>query len=309
MNNDANPSNPMLRFFAGAAFPVFMFGALAVWQAFLVLLVVLPEQFGPVGRLAEDFRVWCFTYDDTSGSMEWFGPVIMLSQAPLVGLLIFGVWVGPLRGAWKSRRGHVAAPAAAGAGFATLAALLLFGLFGGDERVVGPLEFPGEEMRIAIPGPEFALENQDGQPVTSEDLKGSVVLMTAIYSTCGVTCPALVARASEAVRELAGPDQVRIVAISLDPENDTAEQRRRIADAYELASPAFEFLNGPPEEVNRVLDRLQVQRRFNENTQQIDHSNLFFLIDRQGNIAYRFTLNERYQGWLSEALQTLLRDT
>jgi protein SCO1/2 len=38
----------------------------------------------------------------------------------------------------------------------------------------------------------------------------------------------------------------------------------------------------------------------------IDHANLFILIDREGRVAYRFTLGERQQDWLGNALRLLL---
>ncbi len=40
----------------------------------------------------------------------------------------------------------------------------------------------------------------------------------------------------------------------------------------------------------------------------IDHANLFLLVDRAGRIAYRLTLGERQQRWLTSALEFLLRE-
>jgi protein SCO1 len=81
------------------------------------------------------------------------------------------------------------------------------------------------------------------------------------------------------------------------------------AEAYGMSAPQFNFLNGDPDEVNRVLDRLQVARMANEKTGEIDHANLFFLIDRSGTIAYRFNLSERHEEWLVQALRSLVEET
>jgi protein SCO1 len=58
--------------------------------------------------------------------------------------------------------------------------------------------------------------------------------------------------------------------------------------------------------VNRVLDQLEIARVREEKTGRIDHSNIFFLIDRRGKIAYRLGLGDRHEAWLVEGLESLL---
>jgi cytochrome oxidase Cu insertion factor (SCO1/SenC/PrrC family) len=63
-----------------------------------------------------------------------------------------------------------------------------------------------------------------------------------------------------------------------------------------------------PAEVNALLDKLNVARMRDEETGQIMHSNLFFLVDRQGRIAYSLSLSQTEQSWLSSALRVLLQE-
>ncbi|MDH3540066.1 MAG: SCO family protein [Acidimicrobiia bacterium] len=75
--------------------------------------------------------------------------------------------------------------------------------------------------------PGFSLTDQSSAWVTSEDLRGSVVLYTFTYARCPDPCPAPESTMAE-IRDridqvdLGGTD-VRFVTISFDPTNDTPE--------------------------------------------------------------------------------------
>ena len=76
---------------------------------------------------------------------------------------------------------------------------------------------------IGEPVPDFTLANQDGKPVSSQDLEGHPVVFALIYSTCRDTCPAQVQTIKGAVEDVENPD-VRVIGISVDPANDTAKR-------------------------------------------------------------------------------------
>jgi len=73
--------------------------------------------------------------------------------------------------------------------------------------------------------PEFRLRDQDGKPVSMAQYRGRTVVMTFVYSTCEDTCPAQVQSIRGALDEL-GRD-VPVLAVSVDPRNDTRERARR----------------------------------------------------------------------------------
>ena len=60
--------------------------------------------------------------------------------------------------------------------------------------------------------------------------------------------------------------------------------------------------------MNALLDRLNVARTRDEKSGQIMHSNLFFLLDREGRIAYRLSLSQHEASWLISALRVLLAE-
>ena len=70
----------------------------------------------------------------------------------------------------------------------------------------------------------------------------------------------------------------------------------------------FQFVSGVPAEVKALLDKLNVARTRDDKTGQIMHSNLFFLLDREGRIVYRLSLSQNEQSWLISALRALLSE-
>ena len=98
-----------------------------------------------------------------------------------------------------------------------------------------------------------------------------------------------------------------VVAFSLNPEADTRELRAMTARMYGMKSQ-FHFVSGVPSEVNALLDKLNVSRTRDEKSGQIMHSNLFFLLDREGRIAYRLSLSQNESSWLISALRVLLAE-
>ncbi|MCC6516991.1 MAG: SCO family protein, partial [Chitinophagales bacterium] len=69
-------------------------------------------------------------------------------------------------------------------------------------------------------------ENQAGQKMKMADLKGKVVVMVMIYSTCKTACPILTSEMGEIASRLAdvSPKDIRFVMVSIDPQTDTPER-------------------------------------------------------------------------------------
>jgi cytochrome oxidase Cu insertion factor (SCO1/SenC/PrrC family) len=81
-----------------------------------------------------------------------------------------------------------------------------------------------------------------------------------------------------------------------------------MAQNYGMTPPQWRMLVGAPDVVEPVLDRLGLERRRNDETGVIDHANLFLLVDPNGRIAYRLTLGDRQEHWLTTALEHLARE-
>ncbi|MGH2897664.1 MAG: SCO family protein, partial [Solirubrobacteraceae bacterium] len=106
-----------------------------------------------------------------------------------------------------------------------IAGVLLFAV---GERAVPAADFAGAVRPPGIePARSRGLTDQDGRPVRLADLRGRPVVVTFLYTTCRDTCPLTTQQIRIALDEL-GHD-VPVVAVSVDPPNDTPRRARTFA--------------------------------------------------------------------------------
>jgi protein SCO1 len=300
------------QFLAGWGFPSFLLFTAILWTLLLMIMLVLPTEGTAMERFAEDFRIWCFGYDPETGSTQWAYAATIISAPFLLGGFTVLLWWEPLRELLASAPGKLWRT---GAGAVVLVACLAagMGVLGMAEEAGAAAEgypFPADSLRVDQPAPELDLIDHHGQPVTLERLQGRLVIVTGIYAQCALACPLILGQAKRVLEGL--PPGVRrdvvVVGITMDPEHDRPEVLADLAAKHGVDAPAFLLATGSPPHVERVLDRYDIARQRNPDTGVIDHANLFLVIDRNGRLAYRFSLGERQAGWLGEALELLARE-
>ena len=294
----------------GYRFPTFVLSIVTGFTVMLLAVLFVPPSKTAFGAFAESFKIWCYGYDPVRGTIQWGYVVGMVVPFVIFSVVTLGLWNQPLRMAWLHRRRAMALPAGMGLLLATVVAGALVVTGVSRAKANDPLNspFPAEQLRTVLLPPTFELENQDGTRVRLEQFQGKVTLVTAVYASCGYTCPMIMAQTKKAVRSLSPEQQadLRVVAITLDPSHDDQKALAEMAKAQEISAPQFNLLTGPVQEVERVLDAFQVSRRFDPESKTIEHVNLHILLDRRGKIAYRLTVGERQQEWLMSALKLLI---
>jgi protein SCO1/2 len=106
---------------------------------------------------------------------------------------------------------------------------------------------------------DVELVNQRGEPMRlySDLLKGKVVVINTIFTTCTSICPLMsktYAKIQEHVGDRLGRD-VFLISISVDPENDTPELLKKFGESYD-ARPGWFMLTGSSENVHLALRKL-----------------------------------------------------
>jgi protein SCO1/2 len=311
--NAPGPSQPQfvagfVRVMGGPGFPCFMLATLTFTQLLLFALLFTPPAPEGLGAFAESFKVWCFGYDPATGHLEWIYPIMLLVNPLMLDLVLVVVWWVPLREALRGDRRQFVAPLALAFTVSTVLAGALFAFE--PVRPQGELPFPAEAIRTTFTAPSFSLTNQDGQPVSLSKLRGRVVVVTAVYASCGFTCPMIMGQSKRVIDSLSPEERADLtfVGITLDAEQDTREVLAAMAKAQQISAPVYNLCTGEPAKVEALLDNFNVARSRNAETGVIDHANLFILIDRQGRIAYRLTIGDQQERWLGTALRLLLRD-
>ncbi len=130
--------------------------------------------------------------------------------------------------------------------------------------------------------------NQNNQEIELIELKGDVVVMVMIYTTCKAACPRLVAdmRGIEEQIPQAQKAKVKLVLVSIDPETDTPERLKEFSIENEMESDQWVFLTGSESDTREFAAVLAVNYK-QISPMDFSHSNIISVFDRKGELAHQ----------------------
>ncbi|HZY83456.1 MAG TPA: SCO family protein [Gemmataceae bacterium] len=171
-----------------------------------------------------------------------------------------------------------------------------------------------DASRLAVirRAPDFALTDQDGRTVRSADLRGKVVVVSFVFTTCNGTCPATTHRMSDLAQALKEQglfkgDAVRLLSVTLDPARDTPEALRRYMRLYDAGAAHWGFLTGPREQVEKVIAAWGMWARPAAGG-QLDHPSRVFLIDPRWRVREIYSLEYFKPAWVLDDVRLLLKE-
>ena len=130
--------------------------------------------------------------------------------------------------------------------------------------------------------PPFLLTDQDGNRIGPQSFPGKAVLITFLYVHCPDVCPLIASNLNIALRGL-DPDQrqdVRVLAVSVDPEGDTPKSVAKYVRERTLV-PEFRYLIGSADELTKVWRKYDVQA-VRTDPEEVDHVAYTLLVDPAG---------------------------
>jgi len=145
----------------------------------------------------------------------------------------------------------------------------------------------------AVPGVggPFRLEDQNGKPVTDQDMKGHPFLVFFGFTHCPDICPTTLFDVSQVLKTL-GPDADRTGAlfITVDPERDTPAV---LKDYLSNFDPHLRGLTGDQASVEAAIKAYRVYAKkvpLDGGDYTMDHTALVYLMDRNGQFVAPFDL-------------------
>ena len=128
---------------------------------------------------------------------------------------------------------------------------------------------------------DFTLTNQFGKETRSNDFKGKVWVADFIFTSCSGICPTMSRHMMGIHNTFAHRSDVRMVSISVNPENDTPDMLNNYAKKYKVQGNSWIFLTGKRE----IIQDLAVKSfQMGDIKDIVFHSAYFALVDRQGDI-------------------------
>lgn len=131
-------------------------------------------------------------------------------------------------------------------------------------------------------------EQADGTKIKLEDLKGKVLTMVMIYTSCKTACPKLTIDMKNIAQKVGhkDSDDLRYVLISIDPEHDTPERMRQFLKTYQLDSKQWVFLRSS-EANTRELANVLAMKYKQISPMDFSHSNIISVYSKEGLLVHQ----------------------
>ena len=158
-----------------------------------------------------------------------------------------------------------------------------------DDRLNVQTKHTESDLVKIGPAPNFRLTDQNNQTITNETYKGQVYVLEFFFSTCPTICPKMNANLKKIQQQFAGLKDFGIASITINPENDTPEVLKKHAEDLEIKAENWHFLTGDKDYIFKIANKsFNMYAAQNKNVNGgFEHSGLFALIDKQGNIRCR----------------------
>ena len=126
---------------------------------------------------------------------------------------------------------------------------------------------------------------QNNETIELKDLKGDVLVMVMIYTTCKAACPRLVAD-MRSIYASVNDQTTRYILISIDPETDTPERLKEFAIENHMDNDQWVFLQGTLDDVREFANVLAVKYK-KISPLDFSHSNIISVFDQQGVLVHQ----------------------
>ncbi|URC10876.1 SCO family protein [Flavobacterium sp. B183] len=130
--------------------------------------------------------------------------------------------------------------------------------------------------------------NQNGKDIELKSLKGNVLVMVMIYTSCKAACPRLVAdmRDIESKLNKKNKQHVKLILVSIDPKTDTPQKLKSFAIANQMNQDPWLFLRSSEENTREFAAVLAVNYK---QISPIDfsHSNIISVFNPAGELVFQ----------------------
>lgn len=130
--------------------------------------------------------------------------------------------------------------------------------------------------------------NQDGKNIEMKDLKGKVLVMVMIYTSCKAACPRLVADMRNIESRLPGDvkENVQLVLVSIDPEVDTPKRLKSFSIENKMEGNQWLFLRSTEDNTREFAAVLAVNYK-KVSPMDFSHSNIISVFNTEGELVFQ----------------------
>ena len=189
--------------------------------------------------------------------------------------------------------------------------VLIFGIWAVPKIVA---KFQKSDLVEIGPVPTFKLTDQNNKTVSDKDYLGKVYVVEFFFSTCPTICPKMNESMLQLQEEYYGNPKFGIASITIDPAHDTPKVLKEHAEILGVKHYNWHFLTGDKEYIYNLANKgfnLYAGQN-NKAAGGFEHSGLFALVDKKGNIRCRKDAQGNpilyYDGLEAEGVQAIKED-
>ena len=165
--------------------------------------------------------------------------------------------------------------------------ILLFGVYTVPKLVD---RFKETDLHTFNKVPNFEFIDQEGQTISNKTYEGKVYVVEFFFSTCPSICPLMNQKMLTIQDSFFGNPEFGIASISITPEIDTPDILKEYAKKNGITHKNWHLLTGKSEEIVYALSNQGFKLyagKGNADHAGFEHSGLFALVDKEGNIRSR----------------------
>lgn len=144
-----------------------------------------------------------------------------------------------------------------------------------------------ELIKIAK-APSFSFTNQNNEIITNKSYDGKVYLVEFFFTSCPTICPIMNENMVKLQNIFSKDPNFAIASVTIDPRIDTPEHLKEHAQVIGATMTNWHFLTGEQEAIFDLAKKFNLYAAQNDEAPGgFEHSGMFALIDKQGNIRSR----------------------
>ena len=164
--------------------------------------------------------------------------------------------------------------------------ILIFGIYA-IPKIINRFNSP--KLALISKVPSFEFTNQNGELISNSFYNNKVYVVEFFFTTCPTICPKMNENMLKIQNEFYGNLDFGIASISIDPTHDTSEVLKDYANTLGATLKTWNFLTGDKQAIYNLANN-GFTLYAGENSEAeggFEHSGMFALIDKQGNIRSR----------------------
>jgi protein SCO1 len=134
----------------------------------------------------------------------------------------------------------------------------------------------------------FSLTDENGNPVTRADVRGKILAVSFLFTSCSLTCPEVSKRMAEIQQLTATNDDVRLLSLTVDPRTDTPTALAKWGARFGADTNRWFLLSGDKVQLHWLIGTsflaTETNNPFNSMPGNFGGTERIAVVDKRGNI-------------------------